>query len=110
MVKKASFDNERARLVVAQEAARLIVDQGIRDYGLAKKKAAQRLGMSTRGSLPGNSEVVTVSLKVTARGPGTVEALATKGDSLLRRFASYVPGSFSVDIDDRTGTLTRDTM
>jgi hypothetical protein len=43
--------------MVAQEAARIIVNQGIRDYGLAKKKAAERLGLRDRGSLPGNAEV-----------------------------------------------------
>ena len=43
--------------MLAQEAARIIVDQGIRDYRVAKTKAADRLGMGKRGSLPGNSEI-----------------------------------------------------
>jgi hypothetical protein len=50
-------DDNRERNVVAQEAARIIVEQGIRDYRIAKIKAAERLGMSTRGSLPGNTEI-----------------------------------------------------
>ncbi len=41
--------SERARQVVAQEAARIIVNQGIRDYRVAKIKAAERLGMNSRG-------------------------------------------------------------
>jgi len=49
--------DERARQILAQEAARLIVDQGIEDYRLAKLKAAERLGMRGRGSLPGNAEI-----------------------------------------------------
>ncbi len=49
--------SERARQVVAQEAARIIVNQGIRDYRVAKMKAAERLGLNTRGSLPGNGEI-----------------------------------------------------
>ncbi len=58
MAKKGgSGDSERARLVVAQEAARIIVDQGVRDYRLAKQKAVERLGVNGRGALPGNSEV-----------------------------------------------------
>ena len=48
---------ERARQVVAQEAARIIVNQGVRDYRVAKVKAAEKLGMNARGSLPGNSEI-----------------------------------------------------
>ncbi len=43
--------------MLAQEAARIIVDQGVRDYRAAKIKAAERLGMNTRGSLPRNSEI-----------------------------------------------------
>ena len=57
MVRKASNGNDRARKVLAQEAARIIVEQGIEDYRVAKIKAADRLGMSERGSLPGNSEI-----------------------------------------------------
>ena len=49
--------NERARQTVAQEAARIIVQQGIRDYRVAKIKAAERLGLNSRGSLPGNAEI-----------------------------------------------------
>jgi len=49
--------DERARQILAQEAARIIVDQGIEDYRLAKLKAAERLGMRGRGSLPGNAEI-----------------------------------------------------
>jgi len=43
--------------MLAQEAARIIVDQGLRDFRAAKIKAAERLGMSTRGSLPRNAEI-----------------------------------------------------
>ncbi len=39
--KTGGGDSERARLVVAQEAARIIVDQGVRDYRLAKQKAVE---------------------------------------------------------------------
>ncbi len=43
--------------MLAQETARIIVDQGVRDYRIAKIKAAERLGLSTRGALPGNTEI-----------------------------------------------------
>ena len=49
--------NDRARQMLAQEAARIIVEQGIEDYRLAKTKAAERLGLRERGSLPGNAEI-----------------------------------------------------
>ena len=57
MGKRDSNGNERARQMVAQEAARIIVNQGIRDYRAAKIKAAERLGLNSRGSLPGNPEI-----------------------------------------------------
>lgn len=57
MARRRNSETERARLVLAQEAARIIVDHGVRDYRVAKQKAAERLGVSARGSLPGNAEI-----------------------------------------------------
>lgn len=57
MARKQNSDSIRARQIVAQEAARIIVNHGVRDYRVAKQKAAERLGVNGRGSLPGNTEV-----------------------------------------------------
>jgi hypothetical protein len=57
MPRRRDNGSERARQVVAQEAARIIVNHGVRDYRVAKQKAADRLGVTTRGSLPGNTEI-----------------------------------------------------
>ena len=57
MGKKAAFGFDRARRLVAQETARIIVEQGIRDFRVAKNKAAERLGLRERGALPGNREI-----------------------------------------------------
>ena len=57
MSKKSESANDRARTMLAQEAARIIVEQGVEDYRAAKIKAAERLGLTTRGALPGNSEI-----------------------------------------------------
>ena len=57
MPRRRNNGTERARQVIAQEAARIIVNHGVRDYRVAKQKAAERLGVSSRGSLPGNSEI-----------------------------------------------------
>ena len=46
-----------ARQRVAHEAARLMVEHGIRDYHLAKRKAAGRLRMSDSRDLPRNDEI-----------------------------------------------------
>ncbi|MDH3273592.1 MAG: hypothetical protein OEM64_13205 [Gammaproteobacteria bacterium] len=57
MPKKQANGDDRARLMLAQEAARIMVEHGVRDFRVAKQKAAERLGMSSRGSLPRNAEV-----------------------------------------------------
>lgn len=57
MPKKQRNGSERERRVVAQEAARIIVNHGVRDYRIAKHKAAERLAVRGRGSLPGNAEI-----------------------------------------------------
>ena len=46
-----------ARRQVAYEAAKLMVENGIRDYQLAKRKAAGRLGMGNSRDLPRNDEI-----------------------------------------------------
>ena len=57
MGRKTITVSDRARQLLAQEAARIIVEQGIEDFRVAKHKAADRLGLKNRGSLPGNSEI-----------------------------------------------------
>ncbi|MEZ5479504.1 MAG: hypothetical protein R3E95_19100 [Thiolinea sp.] len=53
-----SMELKETRQRVAEEAARLIYDEGYRDYRLAKLKAAQRLGAATQGkNQPGNEEI-----------------------------------------------------
>ncbi|HEY8520224.1 MAG TPA: hypothetical protein VIN61_09095 [Gammaproteobacteria bacterium] len=42
---------------LAQEAARLMMEGGIEDYGLAKRKAAERLGVRSAGALPSNAQI-----------------------------------------------------
>ena len=45
------------RLRLAHEAARLMAEGGIRDFHMAKRKAAQRLGILDDASLPRNREI-----------------------------------------------------
>lgn len=52
-----STRDRQMRQRIAQEAARLIVSEGIRDYLAAKRKAAERLGAPDTQNLPRNIEV-----------------------------------------------------
>ena len=52
-----SAQGDNLRITIAQEAARLMLEGGMRDFQLAKRKAAERMGANTRGGLPTNLEV-----------------------------------------------------
>ena len=47
----------QSRQLIAQTAARMIVEDGIADFAYAKKKAGRQLGVLENSSLPTNSEV-----------------------------------------------------
>ncbi len=54
---RRSVRGELLRQALAREAARLIIEHGVGDYGLAKRKAAERLGATDRAVLPKNTEI-----------------------------------------------------
>jgi len=55
--KRPDRRKECQRTLLAQEAARLICDHGIKDFRTAKSKAAWSLGLSEHGTLPSNLEI-----------------------------------------------------
>jgi hypothetical protein len=57
MPKRAAQRAGELRSRVAQEAARIMREQGVRDFLLAKRKAADRLGVVDRNALPANLEI-----------------------------------------------------
>lgn len=59
MPNRPSRRGVRERQELAAEAARIIATEGQRSYLLAKHKAAERLGASTRQGLPSNAEIET---------------------------------------------------
>ena len=50
-------DAEQQRRHVSVEAARIMADEGVRDFHLAKRKAADRLNVAERKHLPSNEEI-----------------------------------------------------
>lgn len=57
MGRKAHRIDENLRQRIAQEAARLIVEHGIKDFQMAKQKAANSLGATDKHVIPRNTEV-----------------------------------------------------
>jgi hypothetical protein len=57
-VKRHPTRGDNVRRALAQEAARIMAEHGIRDFGLAKRKAAERLGVVDGSALlPKNTEI-----------------------------------------------------
>ncbi|MEJ0005969.1 MAG: hypothetical protein WDM77_06155 [Steroidobacteraceae bacterium] len=57
MSKKLSVRGEHLRHALAQEAARVMAEHGIRDFLVAKRKAAERFGVTDGAVLPKNTEI-----------------------------------------------------
>lgn len=52
-------DEARTRTLLAQTCARIMAEEGVRDFRAAKRKAAQRMGVSPRALMPSNVEIQT---------------------------------------------------
>jgi hypothetical protein len=57
MPKRLSVRGEHLRRALAQEAARVMAEHGIRDFLVAKRKAAERFGVTDGAVLPKNIEI-----------------------------------------------------
>jgi len=58
MTRRTSPRTDDLRHLLAQETARILAEEGVRDFRFAKRKAAERLGFDTRSlHLPTNLEV-----------------------------------------------------
>lgn len=86
----------QTRRRIAVEAARLMTESGLRDYRLAKEKAAARLGIFDTTSLPKNSEIED-ALREHQRLFGgdaharTLARLRASAREALRFFADFEP-------------------
>ena len=54
---KSDCPKDQLRQALAREAAKIITEEGMRDFHRAKLKAGERLGNSQHGSLPSNLEI-----------------------------------------------------
>jgi hypothetical protein len=57
MPRESANRQQHLRQLVAQQAARMMAEEGISDYAFAKRKAARQLGMEDAHCLPGNAEI-----------------------------------------------------
>ena len=84
------------RLRIAAAAARMMAEDGIDDYALAKRKAAKQLGADDTRSLPGNEEVEAElrayqSLYQNEEQRERIRELRTKALEAMRLLADFRP-------------------
>ncbi|HCA26139.1 MAG TPA: hypothetical protein DEP05_00525 [Betaproteobacteria bacterium] len=57
MSRNSQAQKQQMRIRIAQQAARLMAEDGVQDYAAAKRKAARQLGTPDSHSLPTNGEI-----------------------------------------------------
>jgi hypothetical protein len=102
MTRKTSKGNRQTgtRARIAAAAARLMAEDGIDDFALAKRKAARQLGVTDAQSLPGNDEIETelreyLALYQAEEHPQRIAELrgiALDAMRALERFNPYLTG------------------
>ena len=103
------------RQQLADEAARLISEHGIQDFALAKRKAAERLGVRTQaGALPSNEEIqerlmaLLEAFRPKLVGP-VLEGTATETSAIELHVFSDAPEAVAAALEDR-GLRLRDSQ
>ncbi len=84
------------RVELAHQAAKLIAEDGITDFALAKRKAARQLGAEDTRHLPSNNEVETALHSYRAlyqhdRHPAVLQQLRSEALDSMRVLASFNP-------------------
>jgi hypothetical protein len=94
-------NQQRTRIAIASAAARLMAEDGINDFVVAKRKAVQSLGLPDNTQLPENAEVE-AELRLYQRlfqdeeQIARIDALRQKASetmTLVQRFNPYLTGS-----------------
>ena len=96
MPRKTNERAENLRRELAQTAARIMAEQGISDFLVAKQKAAQRLGVSENGNLPRNVEIQDAlheyhRLFSTEKQAGLIARLRREARNAMALFEAFSP-------------------
>jgi hypothetical protein len=88
--------DKHMRQRLAQEAARLMAEEGVQDFYTAKRKAAERLGAPNTQNMPRNTEIEEAlqdyqRLFQGTQGPERLRRLREDAVQAMRLFASFEP-------------------
>ena len=100
MPKEAKHKQQHMRARIAATAARLMAEDGVEDFALAKRKAARQLGAEDTQALPKNEEIETELRAYQSLYQGDeqrerilyLRGLALKAMRLLEQFRPYLSG------------------
>jgi hypothetical protein len=96
MAKRLGVRGEHLRHALAQEAARVMAEHGIRDFLVAKRKAAERFGVTDGAVLPKNTEIEMALIeyqRLFGRDTHTESLHAQRSAALqaMRRLSGFAP-------------------
>lgn len=106
--KPASAASGHLRRSIASRAARMMAEDGIDDYGVAKRKAARSLGASENEALPTNEEIEVElrayqSLYQEEEQPARLRALRQAALSAMEKFSDFRPYLTGAVLDGTAG-------
>lgn len=96
------------RAAIAAAAARIMAEDGIDDYAVAKRKAARRLGAPETENLPANDEIASAlrayqSLYQADEHTDRLKALRRRALELMRELAAFNPYLTGAILDGTAG-------
>lgn len=109
-MKEANSRHTRQR--VAHQAARMMAEEGIVDYGHAKRKAARQLGVPEDGHLPTNAEIDQAIREHHEIFHGEthqqhLKALRNKAIHIMQLFERFEPHLVGAVLDGTAGRFAR---
>lgn len=110
---KTKHTSNRMREAITQEAARIMAEEMLHDFRIAKQKACERLGYDGRSGLPGNDEIQAalqqyISLFKSDTQPGLLRELrqaALEAMEFLEPFQPRLVGAVLKGTADRYSSI-----
>ena len=109
------MSEQRERELIAQECARIMLDEGVRDYAAAKRKATQRLMVDGRANLPSNLEIEAAMLErrrlfADADELAELQELREAALKVMRRLEGFEPRLVGAALKGTAGVGARATL